>query len=99
MNPQLLFLKKHNLFNSMVNLVLGSMTNNWQSSHQLTMKLGGTPVLNRLIGSLAVYKASGFREPASFVGSVSSHLGKQGRVQHSVKICPVKGTPDDVFKF
>ena len=99
MNPQLLVLDKHKLLTLFENEVLNVATNNWQSSHEFKNLLKGTPIFQQLLLILQGYNAaSGFGEPASFIGSVCSHLSNQGRLKHSQAVCPIKNSIDDVFR-
>ena len=99
MNPQLHLLQKHDLLVPFENEVLRVATNELQSSHELKHHLAITPIFHQLLAILRNYpNARGFREPASFIGSVGSHLSNHGHLNHSFKVCPIKQTIDDAFK-
>ena len=99
MNPQLNVLKQHNLLIPFEQEVLRVASNNWQSSHEFKNHLKGTPIFQQLLLILQGYHAArGFGEPASFIGSVCSHLSKQGHLKHSQAVCPIKNSIDDVFR-
>lgn len=98
MNPQLNLLKKHNLLTPLIKLLQQNLTNNFESSHELKVKIQNTGVMLQLDRILTSYPSSGFKEPASFIGAVCSYLSKQGIIRHSMKVCPIKRTVDDAFK-
>lgn len=98
LNPQMSFLKKYGLLIPLQNLILTTLNTSFQSSHEIKNQLQGTSTLQQLQSLLKNYHSSGFREPASFIGAVSSFLSKRGVIQHSMKTCSVKNAKDDAFK-
>ena len=82
----------------MQNLIQSNLTTNFESSHELKSKIVNSSLILQLQTILSPYPASGFKEPASFVGSVCSDLVNQSLIQHSMKLCPLSNKINDAFR-
>lgn len=98
MCPQLNLLNKHGLLTSIRTLIQHNLSNSYESSHELKLKISHSPIMYRLETILSIYPPSGFKEPASFIGAVCSDLANHGLIKHSMKICPITHTFNDAFK-
>jgi len=98
--PQLLFLRKHGLFQTLCNDVMGFLSSNPgipYSSHEiLNSIINSSGAVQTLCQLLSTYKG-GFAEVASHIGAISSYLSCQQQITHTTKICSVLNKSEDAF--
>jgi len=100
-NAQIKFLNKRDealkaILVAEIQKILNQHSGVFFSSHEITNLLSSIS-LAQLKLLISNYSGSGFAEPASFIGSLSSELAKQGVLIHGQKRCPVLNKLEAAF--
>ncbi|WP_147565036.1 hypothetical protein [Clostridium tyrobutyricum] len=98
-NPQVKFQTSKGIVGTLtndINTFLSATPGIYYTSHEIDSLITST-AYNTLKKLLVSYGNSGFAEPSSHIGSLCSHLAKQGLLKHSQKYCPYLHKIEDAF--